>query len=238
MPIAGALPTRNADGTAASNPNRSDNYGGAFTTPLSVQALGNATEGSYFVGITPTSGTGIIGHAAPTTFDETKPYLLLYNSSATKFLYPQFIQFNETVASVGGTVMRFVPVIDNGNRWSSAGTDLTVSNTNGASSIATVATTAKVGAVIATAVTAGVRRYGDIVFRGTTIDIIGDNYTIVFGAPSSNGGASSKVATLIDSSRVAPALAVGPGQSFLLHQWAAGQSTGPTFQCILGWIER
>lgn len=206
--------------------------------PLSVQNLGAATEGSYFVGITPTSGTGIIGHAAPTTFDETKPYILLYNASTTKTLYPQFVQFNETVASVGGTVMRFVPCVDNGNRWSSAGTDLTVANANGASTIATSATTAKVGAVVATAATAARKNYGDIVFRGTTIDIIGDNYTIVFGAPSSNGGASSKVATLVDSSRVAPAIAVGPGQSFLLHQWAASQSTGPTFQVIMGWIER
>ena len=32
-----------------------------------------ADEGSYFTAITPTSGTGIIGHAAPTTFDEAKP---------------------------------------------------------------------------------------------------------------------------------------------------------------------
>jgi hypothetical protein len=238
MPIAAGLPTRSGDSTVAANPNRADNYGGAITTPLSIQALGNAMEGSYFVGITPTSGTGIIGHAAPTTFDETKPYILLYNSSATKTLYPQYIQFNETAASVGGTTVRFVPCVDNGNRWSSAGTDLTVSNANGASSIATAATTAKVGAVIATAATGGRRNYGDIVFRGTTIDIIGDNYTIVFGAPSTNGGSSSKVATLMDSSRNAPAIAVGPGQSFLLHQWAASQSTGPTFQVIMGWIER
>jgi len=238
MPIATALPTRNADSTATANPNRADAYLDAWTLPVIGNNMGAAVEGSYFVGITPTSGTGIIGHAAPTTFDETKPYLVLYNSSSTKFIYPQFIQFNETVASVGGTVMRFVPCVDNGNRYSSAGTALTVNNTNGASSTATVATTAYVGAVVATAATGARRNYGDIVFRGSTIDIVGDNYTIVFGAPSSNGGASSKVATLIDSSRVAAPIAVGPGQSFLVHQWATAQSTGPTFQVIMGWIER
>lgn len=231
------LPTAISAGIA-SVPSRADQYLGAYTSPITSKEWMTADEGTYFIGITPTSGTGIIGHAAPTTFDETKPYLLLYNSSTTKRLYPQFIQFNETVASIGGTVMRFVPCIDNTNRYSSAGTDLTVSNAFGASTNATVATTAKVGAVVASAATVARKNYGDIVFRGTTIDIIGDNYTIVFGTPSSNGGASSKVATLVDSSRVAAPLVVGPGQSFLLHQWGAAQSTGPTFQVIMGWIER
>ena len=175
MAIQNALGTRNADSSTAQNPNRADSYLGACVTPLTNKEYGFVSEGSYFVGITPTSGTGIIGHAAPTTFDETKPYLLLYNASTSKTVYPQFIQFNETVASVGGTVMRFVPVIDTGNRYASAGTALTIANANGGSSIATAVTSAYVGAVVASAVTAGVRRYGDIVFRGTTIDIIGEH---------------------------------------------------------------
>lgn len=238
MAIQNGLPTRNADSSTAQSPSRADSYLGAFTTPLTGKEYGAVSEGSYFVGITPTSGTGIIGHAAPTTFDETKPYILLYNSSTTKYIYPQYVSFNETVASVGGTVMRFVPCVDNTNRYTSGGTALTVNNANGGSSIASVATTAFVGAMTAAAATAGRRNYGDVVFRGTTIDIIGDHYTIVFGPTSSNGGATSKVATLIDSSRVVAPIAVGPGQSFLLHQWAAAQSTGPTFQVQIGWIER
>jgi hypothetical protein len=231
-----SLPGANADGTAAT-PSRAGTYLEAVVQALSAKEHGFVAEGTYFNAFTPTSGTGIIGHAAPTTFDATKPYLLLHNGSATKTLYPQYITFNETVASAGGAVVRFVPVIDTVNRYASAGTALTITNCNAASTIATAVTTAFCGAVVASAAV-GAKQYGDIVFRGTTIDIIGDNYTIVFGAPSSNGGASSKVATLIDSSRVAPPLAVGPGQCFLLHQWAASQSTGPTFQVNMGWTER
>jgi hypothetical protein len=238
MPIANNLPTRQNDGITVANPNRADAYQGAWVTPLNGGNVGASIEGSYFVAITPTSGTGIIGHAAPTTFDATKPYICLYNSNTNgKYIYPQFVMFNETVASVGGTVMRFVPVVDAGNRYSSAGTAMTVANTNGGSTVASGGV-AYCGAVLATAATGAARNYGDIVFRGTTIDIIGDNYTIVFGAPNANGGATSKVATLVDSSRVAPPIAVAPGQSFLLHQWAASQSTGPTFQVVFGWIER
>jgi hypothetical protein len=236
MAVQNALPTLNPDSTAAT-PSRSDPYLGAWTMPTTNKEFGSVAEGSYFVGITPTSGTGIIGHAAPTTFDVTKPYLLLYNSSTTKTLYPQFITLTTTVASIGATVVRFVPVIDAGNRYSSAGTALTINNANGASTIATAATTAFCGAVIATTTATG-KNYGDIVFRQTTINIIGDVYTIVFGAPSSNGGAASIAATLSEFSRVAPPLAVGPGQSFLLHHWGASMSTGPTFEVQAGWIER
>jgi hypothetical protein len=238
MPITNGLPTRQADDASGTvTPSRADSYLGACVTPLSSKEYGAVSEGSYFIACTPTAGTGIIGHAAPTTFDEAKPILVLYNASTTKYVYPQFIQLNETVASVGGTRMQFSLTTDNGNRVSSAGTALTINNANGASSVAT-AVTATFGAVVGTAATGARKYYGDIVFRQTTIDIIGDNYTIVFGAPSSNGGASSKVATLIDSSRVAPPIAIGPGQSFTMVQWAASQSTGPTFQVIAGWIER
>src|SRR6185436_3159749 len=124
MAVQQNLPTRNADSNTAVAPSRADAYLGAMVNPLHANHLGSAIEGSLFVGITPTSGTGVIGHAAPTTFDETKPYIVLYNSSTTKFIYPLFIVFNETAASVGGTVMRFVPCVDNGNRYSSAGSDL------------------------------------------------------------------------------------------------------------------
>lgn len=238
MAINSALPTYNPDGTAVTLPTRTGAYLEAYIASVTNKEFFAADEGSYFIGISPTSGTGVIGHAAPTTFDETKPYALLYNSSTTKRLYPQFLQLNTTVASVGQNVVQFTICIDNGNRYSSAGTALTVNNANGASNVATNATTAQIGAVIATAATVARRNYGDVVFRGTTTAVIGDHYTLVWGAPGSNGGGTSKVATLIDSSRVVAPIVVGPGQSLLIHQWGASQSTGPTFQVIFGWIER
>lgn len=229
-------PSKFDDNLLSGGPSRAGRYGEAYTLPVSNKELWACDEGSYFVALTPTSGTGIIGHAAPTTFDETKPYIVLYNGGQNR-IYPQFLELNETVAGVGGTGVSFTICTDTGNRYSSAGTALTVNNTNH-DSINASGVTGYCGAVIATAATATRRNHGDIVFRGTTIDIIGDTYTIVFGAPSSNGGASSKVATLVDASRVAAPVCIGPGQSFLVHQWRASQSTGPTFQVRLGFIER
>jgi hypothetical protein len=237
MAISQGLPTRTADSTAIATPSRADNYGGAIVQPLSGKEFGAVAEGSYFVGITPTPGTGVIGHAAPTTFDEAKAYIVLYNSSSTVSLYPQFLQLHNTVVSVGDTRVQFTICVDSGNRYSSAGTSLTVNNCNMNSSIATVATTAKIGAVVSTAASGARRVLGNIVFRGT-IDVVEDTYEIVFGGTGGGSSTGSRVATVMDASRTAPPICVGPGQSLLIHQWAGSQSTGPTFEAIFGWIER
>lgn len=229
-------PNPQGDNFLAGLPSRAGRYGEAYASLVTNKELFSADEGSHFVAISPTSGTGVIGHAAPTTFDETKPYVLLYNGGSNR-IYPQMLQLTETVAGIGGTGVRFVVAVDQGNRYASAGTAATVSNTNMDSVVASGASVYQ-GAVVAAAASASRRNLGTYHFRATTIDIIGDHYTLVFGAPSSNGGASSQVATLMDSSRILPPVVVGPGQSLLIHQWRASQSTGPTFEMVFSYIER
>lgn len=217
-------------------PGRASAYGDAYALSISSKEWVAADEGSYFVARTPTPGTGIIGHAAPTTFDETKPYVLLYNASTTKRIYPQFLRLHDSVASIGGARTQFTVAVDTGNRYASGGTALTIVNPNMDSNNATGAS-AFCGAVIASAAS-GTRRVVDhVVFRGT-IDIIEDVYELVFAASDGSGMGGSRAATVQDMARLAPPVCIGPGQSFLVHQWAASQSTGPTFQVTLGYIER
>ena len=211
-------------------------YKEQYSYPLTSKEMALADEGTYFVAITPTAGTGIIGHAAPTTFDEAKPYLLLYNASTTARVYPQFVTFYETVASVGGTRMQFTLAADTGNRRSSGGTAAVVNNVNQDSTI-TAAATVYVGAVTAAAATSSRRLLGNYPFRGT-IDIVEDSYTLVFGAPNGGHGSNSRVATVADSVRMLPPVCIGPLQSFLIHQWAGSQSTGPTWEVVMGFVER
>lgn len=238
MAIALNKGTFTADSTAIATPTRSDNYGGAVTTPLTGKEWLSCAEGSYFVGMTPTPGTGVIGHAAPTTFDQTKAYIYLYNAAtANVCIYPQFLQLHNTVVSVGDTRVQFTIVIDSTNRYSSGGSNLTVSNTNMNSSTATIATTAKVGAAVLATNTAGSRTLGNVVFRGT-IDVVEDTYEIVFGGLGGGSSTGSRVATVLDASRTFAPICIGPGQGLAIHQWAGSQSTGPTFEAIFGWIER
>ena len=235
MAIARDLPTLSADGTSAITPTRTGSYGEAYANVISNKELFTADEGSYYTAITPTPGTGIIGHAAPTTFDEAKPYIVLFNGG-TKRIYPQFLRLYETVASVGGAIAQFTITSDVGNRRSSAGTAMTISKARlGAS--ASSAAVGFVGAVVGTAATGARVIHDHIVFRGT-IDIIQDCYEIVFGGLGGGNSNSSRAATVMDASRTAAPLVIEPGNSLCVTQWVTGQSTGPTFMVTLGYIER
>lgn len=228
-------PNANADNMLGGPPNRSSRYSESYSMQVTGKELVSADEGSYFTALSTTPGTGIIGHAAPTTFDATKPYFLLYNGGVNR-IYPQFLRLHDTVVSVGGARVQFTVVVDQGNRYSSAGTALTPKNVNMDSVISSAASIYQ-GAVVATAASASVRTLDHLVFRGT-IDVVEDVYEIVFGASDGSGQGGSRVATVGDFARLAPPVVVGPGQSLLIHQWAASQSTGPTFQVSFGYIER
>ena len=234
MAIARSRPTAVTDGSPRDT-TRQGRYNEDHVIPLSARDWAFADEGSSYVAITPTAGTGIIGHAAPTTFDETKPYLSFYNASTTNRVYPLFLTLYETVASVGGTRLQLTIATDTGNRRSSGGTAMTVNNTNQDSSNAS-ALTAYVGAVTASAASSSRRLLGNYPFRGT-IDIIEDSYTLQFGGFGGHGS-NSRVATVADSVRNVPAIVIGPLQSLLIHQWAGSQSTGPTFEVVFGFVER
>lgn len=237
MAIQNTLPSATqAEGALGTIVSRADSYGQLITSPISAKEYFSVSEGSHFVAVTPTPGTGIIGHAAPTTFDEAKPYLVIFNGHASKTLYPQFLHLHETVASAGGARVQFTITTDTGNRRSSAGTALTVASTN--TSVTNDATTvAYIGAVIGTAATSARRIIANVVFRGT-IDIIEDDYQIVWGAPDGVGNSSSRVATVAEVSRVVPPMGIGPNSSMCITQWAAAQSTGPTFEAYFSYLLR
>lgn len=228
-------PNPQVDNFSSGGPSRAGRYGESYNLQLSSKEWVSADEGSYFVATTPTPGTGIIGHAAPTTFDELKPYLVLYNGGQNR-IYPQYLRLHETVVSTAATRVQFTLALDQGNRYSSAGTACTKNNVNMDNTFSTGATIT-VGAVVATAASSSRRVIDHIVFRGT-IDVVEDVYEIVFGASDGAGQGGSRVATVGDFARLAPPLVVGPGQSFLVHQWAGSQSAGPTYQVSFGYIER
>lgn len=235
MGIFRTKPNPQVDNTAGGVGTRAGRYGEAYSlTPTSKEWL-LADEGSYYTARTPTVGTGIIGHAAPTTFDETKPYILLYNGGQNR-VYPQFLRLHETVVSTAAARVQFTIAVDQGNRYSSAGTVLTTQNTN-MDDTSSSGVSGYVGAVIATAASASRRVIDTVVFRGT-IDVVEDSYEIVFAGSDGAGSGGSRAATVTDFARMTAPVVIGPGQSLLIHQWAASQSAGPTFAVTLGYVER
>lgn len=237
MSVARSRPAYNADSsTGTTTPSRSDQYLGAMVSPITGKEWLSADEGSYFVAVSPTPGTGIIGHAAPTTYDQTKAYFYVYNGSTNLYYYPQILRLHDTVVSVGGSRVQFTLSVDVGNLYSSGGTAMTINNSNMGSSNASSATIYQ-GAVVLTAATGSVRLLGNYCLRGT-IDVVEDDYALVFGAPDGTGPATSRVATVVDASRALPPVVIPPGYSMKLVQWAGSQSTGPTFEASFGFIAR
>lgn len=219
----------------------------AVDLPLGgARDLASGVYGQYFTAINPTPGTGLAGHAAPTTFDATKPFLLVYNSSADQVIYPMFLRLSLTAASVGNTVQRFTQVIDPGavsagtintSRFSSGGTAIVPANTNMRSQAGSAAKV-YAGAVVATAANAGARTIANTTFR-TVLGVVGDVYQLSWACPMM-GDPASLITSGTAISNVAfgyGPVAIGPGQSFLVHQWAASQSAAPSFEVEFGYIE-
>lgn len=237
MSVNTLLPSLVPDGNASPQLGRTDGYNGAVVDSVFNRDLWTAAEGSRYVAVNPTAGTGILGHAAPTTFDETKAYLYVYNAGP-KTIYPVSLRLVDTVVSVGGTRTQFNQTIDVGNKYSSGGTALTVANTNMGVTTGTGATITA-GAVVLSAATSRRRLLGNQVVKGANIDVVWDQIEFVFGTTGgSQGGMLTPSTTAQWFSVPCPAVAIPAGFGWAIYQWAASQSTGPTYEVIFDYIER
>lgn|SRR3990167_743095 len=213
-------------------------YGETYTIPVLNAHQGAADEGSNFVAINPTAGTGIIGHAAPTTFDEAKPFLIVYNGNDTRRVQINSIHLVKTVIEVGSTRVQWNFSVDAGNRYSSAGTALTVNNVNMDSAL-TSGVSVYAGAVVGTTVSSSRRLLGNYVVRGANIGVVWDTEEFIFGAPAGRSGSSITSTTLAHHyTRYLPPVVLGPTDSFAAVQWAASQSTGPTYEVVVNFTVR
>lgn len=205
---------------------------------LGDRDTGVAETGNYFTALTPTPGTGIIGHAAPTTFDQTKAYFLLYNPGPLN-VYPLYMRLHTTVVSAGDTTgpIFWTQVIDAGNRFSSGGTNLTPNSVNLASGPKSLSVIT-VGAVVCSANSGTSRTIGHNTFHPGTIDVLHDQYDFLWGAPQAVSFNLLPTTTASHLAAVFAPVVIQPNSSFLIHQWAAGQSTGPTLEIEFGFIEK
>lgn len=237
MSVNTLLPAAVPEGGSSQQAGRTDVYGDSVVVSALNRDLWSAVEGSRYVAVNPTAGTGILGHAAPTTFDETKPFLFIYNGGS-KTITPVSIKLIDTVVSVGDTRTQFNQTLDQGNLYSSGGTALTVSGTNMGSSGSSGATITA-GAVVKAAATTRRRLLGNQVIKGANIDVVWDQIEIVFGTTGSNAGGLLTPTTVATWFTVPCApVAIPPGYCWALYQWAASQSTGPTYEVIVDFIER
>ncbi len=197
-----------------------------------------ADLGYYFTALTPTPGTGIIGHATSTTFVETKAIFALYNGGALT-IYPTYLRLTMTVIPVGNTMQQFTTVLDQGNRIATAATALVISNTNmysGNTSGAQIS----VGAVVCSAPTSLRRLISHRPFRPTVIGVAGDVYQFSYGSGQLVDPSALPVDGVLRAHimYVMPPMVVASGTSMLIHTWGATYSTGAIYEYEFGFVEK
>lgn len=207
---------------------------------------GLVNEGSYFVASTPTPGTGItLSVATGTTYSDTQGLLSVDNldtgkiqGGQSKQIYLDFISFVVTATPTAATQHDIAYRIDNANRGT-GGTVVAVQNANMAYGNATMASI-RANPTIAAA-TANVRTLGHQTIRKAAAPayIVGDLVIIKFGGiEMSNALANFTLTTQTIIIVPAPPVAIGPGQSFILNEWATARTGALSGEISVGFVER
>lgn len=206
--------------------------------PLTGADTALADAGVFYTALTPTPGTGVVGPVS-TTFDETKALMTVFNGGLLT-VYPKYLRLHLTVIGTTGTGVRFTQIVDQGNRLSSGGTNLVPNNTNmsvGNSSAAAIT----YGALVTTAASGKRRVLFNKLFKSDAIEVINETYQFSWGGPTQLEDPTSLInnaATLAHTSYAFGPVAIGPQQSFVIHQWRAAITVGITFEVEFGYVEK
>lgn len=236
--VSRVLPSKIADGVLDTESQRWSGYGEQYVIPFSNKVA--ADDGTYFVLRNGTPGTGVAGHAAATTHDTAKPFIMVKNgaSSTGRHAYLDYIKLLVTAAGSGGTLNYATHSIDKDRTFSSGGGDLTKINVNMQSTESSVLTLAKVGAVVPGESDGANARIVAHQRARTVIPVVGDELLFVFGGEPKGSGMI--LAGTAELQRVihCPPIIIGPGDSYHLVLWRASQSAASSYEVEIGVWER
>ena len=223
----------------SSRPLRTTKFRELVTMPLDSKRVGR--DGNYYVLRNATPATGIAGHAAATTLDDTKPFCYMRNDStaaAPRLIELDYIRTWVTAAGTGGTNLRFGIKTDTGTaRYTSGGTAVTPVNPNMQSANA-ASMTAYLGAIVAAAASSSVRLVSHGLIR-TVINVVGDSYTFNFGRGQLAGSGIPTEGTLQAHLQFAcPPITIGPTDQFLFHFFSGSQSAASSHEWECGFWYR
>lgn len=204
---------------------------------------------SYFTARNTTPGTGIAGHAAPTTADTGKPLVYIYNPSTSNRLYLQHIKIRVTAVGAGATTTDFAAFIDNSGAATRTGGGALITPVNNSGVLGSPTNTVGgtyanaspavvyFGAVVTTAV--ATKQVASHRVR-SVVPVVEDQYYFDFGFPTFGYDAAlASTGTAVYQATIPMApVVLGPLQAFYLVQWGASQSGAHSFDTVAAWIER
>lgn len=245
-----SIPSAKSDGLT---PNvRLTRNGDLYTMQLSSKQHALADEGSYFV--TNNSVTGIAGPAVAAWTASVNPACVITNldatdSSTSKRMYLDYVHLYATAAggwASAGVNVQAVVVLDDGDRYSTGGTDLSnniVSPNNGVSSVSSIAKV-RFGNITPTAATGSARIISGLralrpAVSATVAHVIGDSIQLNFGSSEAGGPGSITVASPQMLSIPMPPVVIAPGKSALIYLILNGTTpTASSYAPEIAWWER
>ena len=202
--------------------------------PVTNRDLAMADSANYYVAVTPTPGTGIIS-AGPTTLVSTTPSLVVFNGGLLN-VYLIYLKLGSTVVGGGAAFHNYTHSVDQGNRYTSGGTALTINNTNSLAN-AKSSVQATWGSLTATTATANERKLGNDWFRSGA-DVVGDVYEFQYGSPVGGATSGTQVATVMNTVRSTCPIVLQPQSSYILNLWASTNTQGVTMEVQLAFCEK
>jgi len=189
--------------------------------------------------VNPTPGTAVDGIAAADGLDNLEALLFMHvNAAATKRVYLDKLWLRCVAVGTNGTNFQLAIRGDKGtSRYASGGSAITPVNTNMADATATSLDQLYFGAVVATAATGSMRTLWHKRLR-SGIKVTLDEYLFNFGSSNVIPHTAVPVATVSTLVTDCPPIVLGPGDSLLLHEFAASQTVAASYEFYLSWWER
>ena len=235
-----ALPQRVGDGQRDENSRRRGAYGEDYSIVLGPRVHGD--EGAYIVLRNTAPGTGIAGHAAPTTHDTEKAFLMLRHggepAANSKRTYLDYIKLVVTAAGTAGTVNYATHTIDTGRTFASGGENLVAVNPNMLANLVNDLNLFKAGAVVPGEVNSTDARIVAHQAARQVIPVVGDVLLFKFGSEPGPSGALLEGTTELERVIHCPPIIFGPGQSYHLVLWRASQSAAASYEVEIGLWQR
>jgi hypothetical protein len=215
-------------------------YGEIVALGLNAKPFSAVEEGSAFVAVTPTAGTGVaLGIAAATQIVVTAPSLVIINNDAVggKNVILDNIKLLVAAAGTAGTYQRFSIFTDAASSYTSGGTAFTVNNLNTGVGASSVVKGFDASVAIVAAATGAKKHIAEGVTR-TAIPVIGDQLLVQFGGNVGNDSSITNGTAPLNLTTIVPQVVLAPQTGLFIWLWSASQSAAPTFEYAIQWIER
>lgn len=244
------LPSPFQDDRDTDRPQRLGRYGESYVASLTSKQHMLADEGSYYV--TNNAQTGIVTGTAA-TWAATTPTAVIFNTdsvtSTSKRIYLDYMALVTTAAGGWGSAgvnVQLAVYIDNTDRYTSGGTDMSslIVNPNMDAPIRSSIAKVRFGAITAPAATGSARcvcglRIIRPAVSATVAEVVGELKYFNFGGADQqlSGPITIAVANMI--SHPLPPIIIGPQQSCLIYAILNGTSpTAISWAPEFGWWER